>query len=397
MSERVEVRGECDPRFARVRDEFSRGFRELRDDRERGELGAALAVTIDGTMVLDLWGGHADPDRRRPWGRDTLANVYSTTKGIVAVASLHLVDRGRLDLDAPVARYWPEFAAAGKADLPVRMLLNHRAGLPAVRSPLHDTAIFEWPTMTGALAAEAPWWPPGERHGYHAFTYGWLVGEVIRRVSGHTPGRYIREALAGPLGLDLHIGLDAGHDRRTAELTPLPLTGADPALATLLAAMLGERESAASKAFLNPPSLLAPGVVNSRAWRGAEIPAANAHTTARSLARLYGALAAGGSLDGVRVLQRDTLELCWREGSRGPDEVLRTPTRFSAGFMLSQPHTPLGPGPRAFGHPGAGGSLGFADPDAGVGFGYTMNRTGPYVLLDPRPAALIDALYGCLA
>lgn len=391
-----EIHGSCDARFARVRDEFARGFGELAGDAERGEIGAAVAVTVAGAPVVDLWAGFADAARRRPWRRDTLANLFSATKGITAVAALRLVDEGRLDLDAPVTRYWPEFAAGDKGGVRLRMLLNHRAGLPAVRLPLARDAPYDWHAMTTALAAETPWWPPGTRHGYHAFTYGWLVGEVIRRVSGRTPGEYVRNELAAPLGADLHIGLEARHDVRTADLTPLPLAGSDPTLATLLARIAGDPESVTSKAFANPPDLLAPGVVNTRAWRAAEIPAANGHATARGLARLYGALAAGGVLDGVRVLGTEGIARCHTEESRGPDEVLPVSTRFSLGFMLSQPHARFGPGPRAFGHPGAGGALGFADPDAGVGFGYTTTRTGAHVLLDPRPAALIDALYACL-
>ncbi len=396
MTRGVPVHGYCDRRFLRVRGEFARGFSDLAADPHRGEIGAALAITVEGKTVIDLWGGHADPERRRPWQRDTLANVYSASKGIVAIAALRLVDQGRLDLDAPVARYWPEFAQRDKGALPVRLLLNHRAGLPAVRAPLADAAIYDWATMTGALAAEAPWWRPGERHGYHAFTYGWLVGEIIRRLTGRAPGEYVREALTGPLDLDLHIGLAPVHDRRTADLTPLPLAGPPAELDTLLAWIRDNPHSATAKAFRNPPILLAPGVVNSRAWRGAEIPAANAHATARSLARLYGALAGGGTCDGVRVVGAESIARASHEESQGLDEVLRASTRFSCGFMLSQPHAGFGPGPRAFGHPGAGGSLGFADPDAGIGFGYTTNRMGPYILVDPRPTALIDALYECL-
>ncbi len=388
------IHGKCDPRFGRVREEFARGFGELAADPERGEIGAAVAASVGGELVADLFGGHADPARTRPWRRDTLANVYSTTKGLVAIAALRLVEQGRLDLDAPVARLWPEFAASGKHAVTLRMLLSHRAGLAALRAPLAPDAIYDWARMTHALAAEEPWWPPGERHGYHAFSYGWLVGELIRRGSALSPGRYLHEALAAPLGLDLHLGLAAAHDERTAELTPLPLAGPDSEQGRLIARIRGDRESVTAKAFTNPPTLLAAGVVNTRAWRSAEIPAANAHATATALAQLYGGLV--GSRAGTRLLGVELVAACSAEESCGFDEVLRLPTRFGPGFMLSQPHARFGPGPRAFGHPGAGGSLGFADPDAGIGFGYVTNRLGPYLLLDPRPAALAEALYACL-
>ncbi len=396
MTESVPIHGVCDRRFVRVREEFARGFGEFAGDAERGEIGAAVAATVGGRLVLDLWAGCADPARRRPWRRDTLANVYSTSKGIVAIAALRLVEEGRLRLEAPVARYWPEFAGHGRDAVRVGMLLSHRSGLAALRRPLAPDAIYDWAGMISALAVEEPWWRPDEKHGYHAFTYGWLVGELIRRASGLKPGRYLREALAGPLGLDLHLGLEAACEERAAELTSLPFGAPDSEQAALIARIRGDPQSVSAKAFTNPPTLLAPGVVNSRAWRRAEIPAANAHTTARALARLYAVLAVGGELDGVRVLGAEGLAGCCAEQSSGFDEVLRIPTRFSLGFMLSQPHARFGRGARAFGHPGAGGSLGFADPDAAVSFGYVTNRLGPYLLLDPRPAALVDALYGCL-
>jgi len=209
---RVELQGRCDARFKRVRELFEAGF-------ESGaEVGAGLCVYIDGREVIDLWGGFADKDRTRPWQRDTLANVYSTTKGITAICAHQLVERGELDLDAPVARYWPEFAQKGKAEIPVRMLLNHQAGLPAVAKPLAPDDIFDWGTMTRALAEQEPWWKPGTGHGYHALTYGWLVGELVRRVSGMGIGRYVREHIAAPLGAEFWIGLPEELDARVAEL-----------------------------------------------------------------------------------------------------------------------------------------------------------------------------------
>src|SRR5208282_1418598 len=289
-------------------------------------------------------------------------------------------DQGKLDLDAPVARYWPEFAAAGKANLPVRFLLSHRAGLPAVRKPLPPEALFNWEAMTAALADQEPWWERGTRHGYHAITYGWLVGEDIRRITGKTPCSYFLDDLATPLGLDAHIGLAAEHDSRTANLIASPPPA--PGEPNIFADIINKPESVTAKAFGNPPSMMTPGLVNTREWRAAELPAANGHATARALARLYGALARGGEVDGYRVLSPKSIAQCHHEQSRGPDEVLFISTRIGLGFMMSQPGASLGPNERSFGHPGAGGSLGYADPDAKIGFGYVMNKMQSSILID---------------
>lgn len=381
------IDGQCDRRFERVRDVFIENFKS------RGEIGAAFAVTLDGRPVIDLWGGYADEARTRRWERNTIVNVYSTTKGLTAMCAHRLVDQGKLDFDAPVAKYWPEFAQAGKDKMPVRYLLSHRAGLPAIRKPLQPDDIFNWETMTSALAAETPWWEPGTRHGYHAFTYGWLVGEVVRRISGKSLGSYFRDEIAKPFGIDCHIGLAAEHDTRVAEMIPSKPRPGEP---DPLAEILKDPESMTAKAIMNPPTMLLRETVNSRAWRGAEIPAANAHTTARALARVYGALSRGGETDGIRLLTPASIVRCYTEQSRGPDAVLQLETRVALGFMLSTPGASLGPNPHSFGHPGAGGSLGFADPDAKIGFGYTMNQMQPGILVDARAAALIDALYASL-
>jgi CubicO group peptidase (beta-lactamase class C family) len=383
------IEGSCDPKFGRVKETFANNF--ARGD----EVGAAVAIVIDGKPVVDLWAGHADKAQTRPWTRDTLVNVYSTTKGLTAMCAHRLVDQGKLDLDAPVAKYWPEFAQAGKDKLPVRWLLSHRAGLPAVRKPLAPETFYDWDAMCAALAAQEPWWTPGTRHGYHAITYGWLVGEVIRRASGKTPGAYFRDEIAAPLGLDAHIGLGAEHDARVAEIIPAPPP--PPGQPNPTMDLLSDPESMSSKAIANPPVVVVdPAVVNSRAFRAMELPSANGHATARSLARVYGALARGGEVDGYRVLTPESIVRAWTEQSCGLDEVLKVRTRVGIGFMLTQPEAPLGPNPHAFGHPGAGGSLGFADPDSKVGFGYTMNRMGAGLLIDPRVARLIDALFSAI-
>lgn len=379
------IEGHCDPRFARVREVFAANFAH------RDEHGAAVALVIDGRPAVDLWGGWADRARARAWRHDTIVNVFSTTKGIVALCAHHLADRGRLDFDAPVASYWPEFARAGKASIPARFLLSHRAGLPAIAKPLATEAAYEWTAMVAALEEQEPWWEPGTVHGYHAMTFGWLVGELIRRISGQSPGAYLREEIATPLGLDCHIGLNPADDARCAEI--LGSRPPPPGARTIFTEIAEHPGSLTAKAFGNPPGLMRSTTINSRRWRAAEIPAANGHTNARSLARLYGALAIGGTIENVRLLGAESVRRCFVEQSRGTDTILLVPTRFSLGFMLSHPDAPLGPNPDSFGHPGAGGSIGFADPAAKIGFGYVMNRMGPNIIRDPRAAALIDAAY----
>jgi CubicO group peptidase (beta-lactamase class C family) len=385
MSDETPIQGECDPRFSRVRDLFATNLRN-------GEVGGAVAATLDGSPVIDLWGGFADAERTRPWERDTIVNVYSTTKGMTATCLHRLVDEGRLDLDAPVAKYWPEFEQAGKGGIPVRYLLSHQAGLPAIRKPLPGGSLFDWDVMVDALASEEPWWEPGTKHGYHAMTFGFLVGEVLRRIDGRTLGTYFREEIADPLALDFHIGLDASADVRCAEII-MSTSGSETT--SLMSTFLKDLDSMTALAFTNPPVEV--GTLNTRAWRGAEIPAANGHGTARSLARAYGALARGGELDGVRVLSRESVERASAEQVFGPDAVLLgIPMRFGLGFLLTQPLIQLGPNPRSFGHAGFGGSIAFADPDARIGFGYVTDQMQMTLLGDWRFFGLVRALYGSL-
>jgi CubicO group peptidase (beta-lactamase class C family) len=391
MTTATATEGTCDSRFQAVKDAFAQNFADF------GEVGASVAVMVNGQMVVDLWAGHADAALTRPWQRDTIANVFSTTKGITAICAHRLAGEGRLDIDAPVTKYWPEFAQAGKEKITVRQLLNHRAGLPAIRQVLPSGAAYDWEKMVAALASEEPWWEPGTKHGYHALTFGHLVGEVVRRISGESLGNYFRKEIAEPLGIDFHIGLAEEHDARTAEMLPLPLPEAGEDRPILKA--LADPNSVTFKALANPPDLMIPGAVNSRAWRAAEIPAGNGHSNARSLARLYGSLARGGELDGVRVLTRDAIERARVEESYGEDAVLvGLPSRFGLGFMLDLPDYPIAPQGEIFGHPGAGGSIGFADPEAGIGFGYVMNKMiiPPEYFVDPRWRSLVDATYAAL-
>jgi CubicO group peptidase (beta-lactamase class C family) len=389
MTDATTIHGECDAKFRRVREVFAEHFNAGR------EVGAAVAVTLDGHAVVDLWGGHADLERTRPWQRDTLVNVYSTTKGVTATCVHQLVDRGLLDLDDPVARHWPEFAQNGKEAITVRMLLSHRAGVPAITRPLPAEAIFDWQTMAGAVAEQAPWWSPGEKHGYHARTFGWLLGELVRRITGRSLGTCFREEIAGPLGLDFHIGLAESEHARVAFISrvPPPPPDTEPQLGRI---MVREPDSVTAKAFTNPPVHQIADVANTSQWRQAEIPSSNGHATARAVARFYGALAGGGMLDGIQVLSPESIAAARTEHARGVDEVLKVMTRFGLGFMMPLPGAAMGPNERAFGHPGMGGSLGLADPEARIGFGYVMNQCSPVIRIDPRAASLVDAVYASL-
>jgi CubicO group peptidase (beta-lactamase class C family) len=380
------LRGRCDTRFEGLRGVFEKGF-------EKGEVGAAVAVTLGGEPVVDLWGGFADAARSRPWARDTIVNVYSTTKGVTALCAHRLVEAGKLDLDAPVARYWPEFAQAGKGQLPVRYLLSHQAGLPAVRKPLSQNALYDWPVLCEALAEETPWWEPGTQHGYHALTYGHLVGEVFRRIEGRSVGRYFHDELARPLGLDFWIGTPASEHPRCAEMIPAP-SGAAGA-EDVLEQFSKNASEMVRLAFNNPAGR--PGHVNSPEWRSAEIPAGNGHGDALSLARLYGGLACGGVLDGVHLLAPEAIRRATTEQAFGKDAIIGFPMRWGLGFMLRHDMMPLGPNDDSFGHAGAGGSIAFADPSAGIGFAYVMNQMQGGTTGDPRGFRLIGALYQALA
>ena len=379
----TEIEGVCGSRFKEVQEAFIENFAK------RGEVGAPVAIYVEGRPVVDLWAGHADKNRTTSWERDTIVNVYSSTKGATTICAHRLVEQERLDVDAPVASYWPEFAEAGKEGIPVRYLLSHQAGMPAVRETLPPDSLYDWDVMTAALAKQEPWWEPGTKHGYHAVTFGWLVGEVVRRISGKSLGAFFHDEVAEPLGLDFHIGMSAEHDSRTADI--IPARPPEPGEPNPMAQRMADRESLAARAL----SLGGSGGVNSREWRAAELPAANGHTNARGLARLYAPLGLRGDLDGVHLLTEDTVKAAIVEQANGMDEVLGMHTVFALGFMVPGGDTFAVPSPGAFGHPGAGGSLGFADPGAGVGFGYAMNQmmtAGG----DSTSAPLIEALYAAL-
>jgi len=381
-----EVSGYCDTAFGAVRDAFAQNFADGL------ELGASLAVSIEGHNVVDVWGGHLDPDRTRPWAEDSLVCVFSCTKGVVAIVTMWAVARGLVDLDAPVASYWPEFAAAGKEELPVRALLTHEAGLPAIGERMPRGSLSDWDAMTTALAAQAPWWELGTGHGYHGVTFGHLIGEVLRRATGRTCGALVDEVLARPLDVELHMPLPVDCDERTSDLiVELSADGTffdawDPST------------SLGPKAFGNPPDANDPAHCMSDQWRRAEIPAANMHANARALDRLYAVLAQHGRTRGAsELVPRELVDEFGRVHVQGDDLVMELPTAFGLGFEHTIPEWQFGPGPNTYGHNGSGGSLGIVDPDAGVSLGYAMNRLwwGPD-RTDPRWAPIFAALYAAL-
>lgn len=391
----LELAGECTPEFHPVRDRFWKNFRAGR------EVGAALCIRVDGETAIDLWAGWTDARKNRPWQPDTLSTIYSCTKGLAALCVLRLVDQGKLELDVPVATYWPAFAQNGKAGITLRQILGHRAGLPAIRATLPAAALQDTTLIEQYLEQTRPWWQPETAHGYHALTIGWLLGRLVREASGKSLGNYFVDEIARPLGLDIHIGLppaEAGRLSRPAFSTALLTPHAD--VARLATGIAREGLNAMTiKAFTNPRQLGRHAAKASTTWQQNEHPAANGMATARDLATLYDILACGGTSNtGYPVLSPATLPLCWEEQSAGHDRILKRPTRFSHGFMLGQPGplTSFGPGQRSFGHTGLGGTLTIADPDHQVGFGYVTNRLGNYVLVDPRPQELLQTFYRCL-
>lgn len=378
------VRGDVSAGFGPVADAFAANF----DD--EGEAGAACCVYRGAEVVVDLWGGTADAASGRPWDADTPVLVFSTTKGVTAICVHRLVERGVLDLDAPVASYWPEFGAAGKGDIPLRWVLSHRAGVAAVDAPVTLDDVVGWDGVVAAVAAQEPNWEPGSTHGYHARTFGWILGEVVRRCTGRTVGQMVHEELAGPLGLDLWLGLPDDVEPRVAPIVPPdpPAPGSEDLLEQLMGAgtLLG-------RVMRGPGDLFAyDDRWNTRPFHQAEMPSSNGFATGRALARLYAATA--GDVDGIRLLRPETVAAATVVQSDGPDAVIMLPTQFGLGFSLPPMLGPCPPG--AFGHPGAGGSLGFADPDAGIGFGYVMSRMKIGMTGDERSANLVRALYSCL-
>jgi CubicO group peptidase (beta-lactamase class C family) len=386
MTNIVETHGYCDQRFSAVEEAFSRNL-------ESGEeIGASFAATMDGEFVVDIWGGYADAAQTRVWERDTIVPVFSTTKAMTALCALMLVDRGLLDLDSPVARYWPEFAQAGKEKLPVRYLLSHQSGLAGFDEPITGEALYDWNRIVDLLAAQKPWWEPGKQSGYHLLTFGYMVGEVVRRITNRTLGTFFREEVAMPLKADFHIGLPEEYDSRVGEMVPPPM----PPI---------PRPGDPDNIYIAPDSLMARVLGNTppttertryRSWRAAEIPSANGHGNARSVARVAAALACGGELDGVRLLTLPTIEKAIEEQCYGPDLVLAVPIRWGLGYALNSKEFPMSRNPRAFFWGGWGGSLIVVDLDARLSWAYVMNKMNAVLTGDTRGTGLAAALYAAL-
>ncbi len=372
MAEAGGIQGTCDERFEAVREAFAKNFEEER------EVGASVAVFVEGEPVVDLWGGWTDEPHTVPWERDTITNVWSTSKTMTNLCALILADQGELDLHAPVAKYWPEFAANDKERIEVRHLLSHTAGLAGWEEPISVEDLYDWEKATGLLAAQKPWWEPGTASGYHALTQGYLVGEVVRRVTGQSLGTFFAKEVAGPLGGDFFIGLPEGEDRRTARVVP-PATEIIEGVEIDNPMLL--------KTFTNP--MLSPAVSWEDAWRRAEIPAANGQSHARGVAAIQSIVSNGGEARGVRLMSANGLEAIFEEQSNGTDLVLGIPIRFGIGYGLAGEMIPLGPRGCFWG--GLGGSLVISDMDSRLTIAYVMNKMEAGLVGDTRGISLVLA------
>jgi CubicO group peptidase (beta-lactamase class C family) len=384
------VQGFCKPEFAEVEAEFHRNFAE------RGELGASVSIIVEGKLCVDLWGGVADQASGRAWEQDTIAPVFSATKGLSAICMHLLIDRGLLDIDAPVARYWPEFAANGKRDITVAMVLSHQAGLPVWQELLPEAALYDWNLVASRLAAEAAIWEPGTCHGYHAATLGVLEGELVRRITGKTIGALLRAEVAERLGADVWVGLPESEEERVATVYLSELGPQSPLFQKLTA----DKNWFGWKMMGNCGNDVTHRNVNSRRRHAAELPAIGGIASARGLAQAYAPLSLDGSIDGIRLVDKSSLPAMRAVRSASDrDLVLQVPTTFTLGFSKSWGDRRLGEGEhviigeQAFGTPGMGGSLGFADGEARMSFGYVMNKHGPGVGLNDRGQSLVDAAY----
>lgn len=374
----MEIHGTCKPQFEGVKAVFEENFEQ------RGDVGACVAVSIEGEPVVDLWAGYRDRARTLPWEQDTIVNVYSTTKTMAALTALLLADRGELDLYAPVKRYWPEFAQNGKEKVEVRHFMSHSAGLSGMDEPMSTEDVYDWEKVVTALARQAPWWEPGTASGYHALTQGHLIGEVVRRVTGSSLGQVFRQELAEPLGADFHIGTGPEHDHRIGELIPPEAAPAGEA----------KPDSIAARTFANP--FIAARASTTRAWRAAEIPAANGHGNARSVMRVQTLAANLGSAFGKRLMSEAGCRAIFDEQTFGKDLVLGVPVKFGMGYGITTDLLPMGPNPNIAYWGGWGGSTAVIDLDARLCVSYVMNRMEGNLMGDLRGFRLLQAAHRSL-
>src|SRR5947208_4753069 len=397
-----EITGYCDPRFKAVAEEFERNFRE------RGEVGASVCVKVAGETFVDLWGGSADPSSNKTWVEDTITHVWSCTKGATSLCAHMLIERGLLDLEAPVVRYWPEFGQAGKEPIQVKMLLNHQSGLAAISEPVPPGGLYDWEFMVKALEKQEPFWKPGSMHGYHGFTFGWLIGEIVRRVSGKSLGTFFREEVVEPLGLDFWMGLPETHENRVAPIIPADPPDPSGPVSPMMMAIAMDQTSLQAILMFNTGGYMLPGPYgvfgfNTRDAHATELGHVGTLTNARGLAGMYAPLANGGSLNSVSLVSRDTVARMGAVSSASSlDASILLPTRFTLGYTKSVDNrrVPMATeddsliySEDAFGHAGFGGALGFADPVANMSFGYAMNRMGQGIGLNARGQSLVDATY----
>lgn len=375
----VRSQGHVDPRFEAVRAAFESNFANGEEN------GACFCMTLEGKPVVDIWAGYADESKTRPWDKDTIVNVYSTTKTMTALTALFLADKGELDFAAPVAKYWPEFAANGKADVTVAQLMSHSAGLSGWKEPIVREDLYDWEKATSLLAAQAPYWKPGTAPGYHAMTQGYLVGEVIRRVAGETVGKLFAREIAGPIGADFHIGLPSTEDHRVADLTPPPASG------TL---GNGSADELVTNMSSNPP--INPLDTRTRAWRGAEIPAAGGTGNARSVAAVQSLMANGGSANGKQILSEAGCRKALELQIEGTDKILGIPVRYGLGYGLAGGSVPF-PNPNTIFWGGYGGSLVVIDMDAKATYAYAMNKMAATTTGDMRAFTILMAAWGAMA
>ena len=378
----ADLEGTCDERFDAVR-------RALAGNVESGqELGASIVLDLDGDVVADIWGGFCDEARTVPWQRDTITNVWSTTKTVTSLAALMLVDRGQLDVDAPVAQYWPEFAAAGKQDVLVRHLLSHTSGVSGLDQPAVVADLYDWDKSTARFAAQAPWWEPGTASGYHALNFGHLIGEVLRRITGTSLRQFVADEIAGPLGADFQIGAAESDWPRIADVIPPPPLPFDLEAIGM--------DSPTVKTLTGPAADASNA--NTPGWRRADIGAANGHGNARSVARILSVISRGGEVDGVRLLSPETIDLIFREQINGIDVVLGVPLRFGIGYGLQQLDTlPYVPDDKICFWGGWGGSVIIMDVGRRMTISYMMNKMGPGIIGSDRSEQYVRAVYDALA